>query len=127
MPRLRIILLALAACLASAPSALAASGSSAVIADCNAHGKLTRTYTVKALRTALQTMPADVKEYTNCSDVIQQALLAQLSGSKGGGSGGAGSSGGSSVPTWLIVVLVLLALSALTLGAVAVRRRGANT
>src|SRR5437868_6292312 len=122
MRKLLITLLVLAAFPVLATSALGATGSSAVIADCNAHGKLTRTYTVKELRTALQTMPADVKEYTNCYDVIQQALLGQISGSKSTGSAGSGASGGSSVPTWLIVLLVLLGLSALTLGAVAVRR-----
>jgi hypothetical protein len=111
---------------AAATAAPALAASSQPIADCNAHGKLTQTYTVKELRTALATMPADVKEYTNCYDVIQQSLLTQLGGSKGSASGG-GSSGGSTFPTWLIVVLVLLALSALTLGAVAVRRRNANT
>ena len=96
--------------------------SSAVIADCNAHGKLTRTYTVKELRTALQTMSADVKEYTNCYDVIQRALLADIGGIKA--DGGGGSDGGSSfLPTPLLIVLGVLVVAAGGLAVVARRRR----
>ena len=73
------------------------------------------------LRGALTTMPADVKEYTNCYDVIQRTLLAQVGG-HGGGSGGSGS-GGSFLPTPLLVVLILLGLGAVSFGAVAIRRR----
>jgi len=105
----------------------AGAAQSQVIIDCNAHGKLTRTYSVGQLRNALATMPADVKEYTGCYDVIQQALLTTLSGAKGSGAGGSGGSGASTFPTWLIVVLVLLGLAGVTLGAVALRRRGART
>ncbi len=80
---------------------------SPVIADCNAHSQLTQHYTVAQLRTALNTMPPTVKEYTNCYDVINRALLAQVGSGSGGGSAGKGS-GGSFLPVWLIVVLVLL-------------------
>jgi len=118
-----LVLSALLALLLTATPATATQ--SQVIADCNAHGKLTQTYSAGELRTALSTMPADVKEYTDCYDVVQQALVSQLSGAKGTQAGGSGG-GGSSVPTWLIVVLVLLGLSAATLAAVAVRRRGAQ-
>ncbi|PZS12718.1 MAG: hypothetical protein DLM64_04435 [Solirubrobacterales bacterium] len=99
-----------------------------VIADCNSHGRLTRGYPVSELRTALTTMPADVKEYTDCNDVIERALLAQLGGSHarhaaGGASRAGSSSGGSFLPAPLVVVLVLLALAAVALGGVALRRR----
>jgi hypothetical protein len=97
-----------------------------VVADCNSHGHLTQTYTVAALKNALSTMSADVKEYTDCYDVIQRALLAQLSGSHQNGNGSGSGSGGSFLPTPLIVVLVLLALGAVTFGAVAIRRRGSG-
>ena len=123
-----IVLSALLGIALNASSALGAQ--SHVIGDCNAHGKLTRSYSVAELRTTLATMPADVKEYTDCYDVIQHAMLSQLSESKAGGSGGAGGSAGSGssfLPSWLIVVLVLLGLSGLTLGAVAVRRRNAQS
>jgi hypothetical protein len=92
-----------------------------VVADCNAHGRLTQTYSLGELQTALSTLPADVKEYTNCSDVINRALLAQTGSHSNSGSGGGGS-GGSFLPTPVIVILVLLVLAAATFGAMAVRR-----
>ncbi len=123
MRRLITILVLASSLLVASGTAWASSGSKAV-ADCNAHGKLTATYTEAQLRDALSTMPADIKEYTDCYDVIQHALLAQVSGSHpGGGTGGSSGSSSSFLPAWLIVVLVLLALSGLTLGAVAIRRR----
>jgi hypothetical protein len=93
-----------------------------VVADCNAHGRLTQTYSLGELQTALSTLPADVKEYTDCSDVINRALLAQTGSDAHSGSGGGGS-GGSFLPTPVIVILILLVLAAATFGAMAVRRR----
>jgi hypothetical protein len=94
----------------AAPAPLAqAAGLTPAVADCNTHASLTRHYTVAQLRSALATMPADIKEYTNCPDVIQRALLAQIGTDSG--SGGSGSGGGSFLPTPLIVVLVLLVLA----------------
>ena len=73
-------------------------------------------------------MPADVREYTDCYDVIEKQLFAQLGTSSSTGTGGSGSSsGGSVLPTWLIVVIVVLALAALTFGALAIRRRRLET
>src|SRR5947209_1469516 len=98
-----------------------------VVTDCNTHGQLTRHYSVAQLRNALATLPADVKEYTDCYDVIQRALLAQLGGpSHGGGPGSGGGSGGSFLPTPLIVLLVLLALAGAGFGMAAARRRGSS-
>jgi hypothetical protein len=93
-----------------------------VIADCNAHGKLDGHYSAAELRGALATMPADIQEYSDCYDVIQSQLLAQLSG-RGGSGGSDPGSGGSFLPTPLIVVLVVLVLAGATFGAVAIRRR----
>jgi hypothetical protein len=93
-----------------------------VVADCNAHGRLTQTYSLGELQTAISTLPADVKEYTDCFDVINRALLAQTGSHSHTGSGGGGS-GGSFLPTPVIVILVLLVLAAATFGAMAVRRR----
>jgi hypothetical protein len=90
------------------------------VADCNAHGQLLHHYTVQELQTALATMPADIKQYTSCPDVIDHQLLVQLG--KLPGSGGSGSGGGSFLPVWLIVVLVLLVAGGAAFGAVAVRR-----
>jgi hypothetical protein len=83
---------------------------SQVIADCNTHGKLTGHYSNATLRNALATLPVDVKEYTNCADVITSQLLAQVSGKHPPGSGSGGGSGGSFLPTWVIVLLVVLIL-----------------
>jgi hypothetical protein len=118
----------LAGVLAASASALVAApalgaGQSPAVADCNAHAQLTRTYTAKQLQNALATMPADIKEYTDCYDVIQRALLAQVSGRQAGGSRDSHGSGGSFLPTPVIVVIVLLALAAATFGALALRRR----
>jgi hypothetical protein len=91
------------------------------VADCNTHAALTRQYTVAQLRNALATMPADIKEYTNCPDVIQRALLAQLGGVHGGG--GPGQGGGSFLPTPLIVVLALLIVGGGAFAVYAYRRQ----
>jgi hypothetical protein len=110
------------AALAAAPAALA--GSANPVADCNAHATLTQHYSVSQLRKALSTMPADIKEYTNCYDVIQRQLLAQLGKSQPSSSNSPStSSSGSFLPTPVIVVLVVLILAAVTFGAVALRRR----
>ncbi len=104
------------------PSALAAGN--AVINDCQANGSLTHPYTVRQLRHALSVMPASVKQYTSCFDVVQNALVSARKhngtapvskSSKGGGS--------SFLPTPVIIILVVLILAALTFGALAIRRR----
>jgi hypothetical protein len=104
----------------------AASGGTAAqaITDCNDHQGLTGHYSIATLRTALATMPVDTREYTNCYDVIQKQLFAQIgtSGSGGSGTTGGGSSG-SVLPTPLLIIIILLVLAALTFGAIAIRRR----
>lgn len=105
------------------PASAPAAGFSAPVADCNAHAQLTRHYSVAELRSALAAMPVDVKEYTNCGDVIQRALLADLGRLPGGGSG---SGGGSFLPTWLIVVLALLVVGGAGFGVYSWRQRGSG-
>jgi len=100
----------------------AAAGLSGPVQDCNTHAQLTRHYTVAQLRGALATMPADIKEYTNCADVIQRALLAELGGLHG--HGGSGQGGGSFLPTPLIVLLGLLVVGGGGFAVYAGRRRG---
>ena len=106
---------------AALPATAAAAGLSPPVADCQLHGRLTRTYTHAELQQALQTMPADVAEYSNCQNVIRSALLAMVGGLTGGGSGGGG--GGSFLPVWVIAVLAVLALTAAGSAAVAMRNR----
>jgi hypothetical protein len=127
MRRLVTSLAIVCALLAVAPVVAAGQTSGSAqqaLTDCNNHGTLTGHYSPDALRNALASMPADMREYTDCYDVIEKQLFAQLGTSSSGGSGGSGSgSGGSVLPTWLIVVIVVLALAALTFGALAIRRR----
>jgi len=127
MRRLVISLAIACALSAAAPgvAGAAASGSAEqVLTDCNDHGALTGHYTTDALRNALANMPADMREYTDCYDVIEKQLFAQLGTSSSGGSSTTGSgSGGAVLATWLGMVIVVLALGALTFGALAIRRR----
>jgi hypothetical protein len=115
-------LIALALSLGAAVPASASSGS-AVVADCNSHNTLTHSYSISQLETALNTLPADVSEYTDCKDVITRELLIQQGKLKGKGSSGSSSSSGSFLPTPVIIVLVVLLLAAATFGALALRRR----
>jgi hypothetical protein len=119
--RTRPIVTVLLLVLALAPAASAAQ--SPVVTDCYSHGGLVHTYPAAALRSALQTMPATVKEYSSCYDIIESALLKQL-GQTGSNNGTGSRSGGSFLPTPVIVVLVLVALAGVTFGAIAIRRRG---
>jgi hypothetical protein len=101
-----------------------ASSGSQVVADCNSNGQLTHHYTLVQLRAALSTMPAAVKEYTDCYDVIDHQLLAQLGKLSGtGGSDGSSGSGGSFLPTPVIVLLAALLAAGAAFGVVAVRKR----
>jgi hypothetical protein len=83
--------LALVASAAGAPSALASPGQ--VVSDCNSNGYLTGHYSRADLQSALSGMGADVKEYTNCYDVIRRALAATAAGGAGHGGGGSSSGG----------------------------------
>jgi hypothetical protein len=126
MRRLVTSLTVVCALFAVVPAIAAAQGGTAAqaITDCNTNSKLTAHYSPEVLRTALATMPADVREYTDCYDVIEKQLFAELGTSSTPGTGGGGSSsGGSVLPTWLLIVIVVLALAALTFGALAIRRR----
>ncbi len=94
-----------------------------MIADCYKHLSLTRTYSVPVLQDALNTMPAEVAEYSDCHDVIERALLAEEGKLHRNAPAGGGSSSSSFLPTPLIVLLVVLVLAAATLGVLSLRRR----
>jgi hypothetical protein len=116
--------LAVVASLAAVSAGPASAVSNPVIADCVAHGALSRSYSIQQLHQALASLSATTKEYTNCQDVINRALSAAATTNNDGGTGGSGSS--SFLPTPVIVVLVVLVLAAVTFGAVAIRRRQNN-
>lgn len=67
--------------LAPAPSAFASGAD--VLIDCNDNGRLTKDYSQKEYREALAQMPADLKQYTDCENIIRRAQLG-LPGSTGG-------------------------------------------
>lgn len=114
------LLAVFAAGVLSAQPALAKNPSNRVINDCLAHrAGLTGHYTVAQLNHALQVMSAETKEYTNCPDVINRALLAAV----GHGGSGGGGGGGSFLPTPVLIILVVLVLAGVTFGALAARRR----
>ena len=102
-------------------SVAGAAGGNAIINDCEANGQLTHTYTLAQLRHALSVMPASVKQYTNCYDVIQQGLIQAR---KTGTAGPATSSGGGSfLPTPVIIVIIVLLVGAAAFGVLALMRR----
>jgi len=72
----------LALCLLLPVTPALASGAD-VIVDCNDNGHLTKTYSQKEYRAALAQMPADVRQYTDCENIIRRAQLGQP-GSTGG-------------------------------------------
>ena len=117
----------LAAMLVSASAPAAALADTSVLADCAAHQRLTEPHSLPSLRAALSTMPADVKEYTNCYDVIQHALLVQVGGEHPTGSvpSTSSGSGGSFFPAPVLVVVGLLIVAAGGFGLLALRRRSA--
>jgi hypothetical protein len=46
----------------------------AVLKDCTATGRLTRSYPAATLRRAKKQMPIDVRDYSNCPQMIRSAL-----------------------------------------------------
>jgi hypothetical protein len=116
-------ILAVAASAALLTAAPASAKFTAPVADCNAHTQLTRHYTPAQLTQALNTMPSDVKEYTDCYDVINRALLAEIGGIKTGAPASAGTGGSSFLPTPLLILLGVLIVAAAGFGIVALRRR----
>lgn len=93
--RITTILLAVCACLA-APTAALADGD-AVLRDCNDNGKLDKKYKQSEYRDAIENIPTDLDEYTDCRDVIRRAQLG-LGGSSSSGSGSGSGSSGTGTP-----------------------------
>lgn len=113
------VALTLAAC-ALLPAA-AFAGLNPVVGDCYTHTHLTKHYTTQQLQQALNNIPPDIAEYSNCPDVIREQLDQQLGGGGHGGSGGGG--GSSFLPVWLIILIVVIVLGGGG-ATIAARRRG---
>lgn len=103
MTPLRFTLVLLAA-LALAPASAFGSAKD-VIKDCQ-DGSISGKYSQKDFNDALNSIPTDVDEYTDCRDVIRRAQLGSAGGSSGSSAapgvpgapgGGAGTSGGAPV------------------------------
>jgi hypothetical protein len=110
---------------ALAPTALASSGAGGALVDCNAHAQLTQTYSAGQLQSALRTMPADQKEYTDCYDVIQRALLADIGHLHAASDGDSQQGGGSSfLSAPVIIGIVVVAFAAVMVTGLVVQRRG---
>lgn len=71
-----------------------------VIKDCNEDGQLDRKYSNDELTKALDNLPSDIDEYSDCREVISAAITggSDRGENRGAGSGGDGSGGGSAVP-----------------------------
>src|SRR3712207_4673250 len=72
-----------------------------ILRECSQHGRLTGDYTAQQIRDARNNIPDDIDEYTDCWDVLTQALLSRAGGdsnSGGGGGGGETGGGGTSAP-----------------------------
>jgi hypothetical protein len=83
----RLLITAVLGCLLL-PAAAWGSGR-AVIKDCTDDGVIQGHYSQQDYKDALNNLPTDVDEYTDCRDVIKRAQL----GGTGGGSGGSGTPG----------------------------------
>lgn len=82
MPRLLTPLILIAALVALALPGSAAASADGVIRDCSRDGKLDQSYTRAELRGALSNLPADLREYSDCSEIIAAAV-----GNAAGGTG----------------------------------------
>ena len=85
----------LLAVLVAAPAALADSTRTKILQECQ-DGRLTGDYTSRQIRDARNNIPDDIDQYSDCRDVLRNALLDQAgsSGNNGGGGGGGGGTGG---------------------------------
>jgi hypothetical protein len=95
LPR-TVFVACLLALLVAAPGAFADSTRAKILRECQ-DGRLTGNYTSRQIRDALNNIPDDVDQYSDCRDVLRGALLNQAgnSGSGGGGGGGTGGTGGT--------------------------------
>jgi hypothetical protein len=84
----------LLAVLVAAPAAFADSTRTKILRECQ-DGRLTGDYTSKQIRDALNNIPDDIDQYSDCRDVLRGALLNDAGNSGNGGGGGGGGTGGA--------------------------------
>lgn len=93
LPRHLLVVAALA--LVAFPGDAFAASPLQVIKDCNQDGQLNRKYSNSELRKALDNLPSDIDEYSDCRDVISAAITGGSDkGNRGGAGGGGGETGG---------------------------------
>ena len=88
----------LLAVLVGAPAALADSTRTKILQECQ-DGRLTGDYTSRQIRDALNNIPDDIDQYSDCRDVLRNALLNQA-GNSGNNGGGGGTGGGGDRRRW---------------------------
>ena len=93
MRRTLPFILALAALLLAAAPALADSNQR-IYNDCQDNGRIDGRYTQREFQKALNDLPSDLDEYTDCRDVIRRGQLAVAGGGGSGGGGGVLGGGG---------------------------------
>jgi len=96
-----ITLLTACACLlalALVPSLALANGED-VLRDCNDNGKLDKQYKQSEYRDAIENIPTDLDEYTDCRDVIRRAQLGLGTGGGGGSTSGGATAGAGGAAT----------------------------
>ena len=85
--------------LALPSAALASKCGDQVLADWADNGQVDRTYALHCYQDAVDSIPADIRDYANAEEVISRALAAQANNNGGNNGGGTGSSSGGSVGT----------------------------
>src|SRR5215218_455719 len=95
--RLRLSLALLVLLLVPVASAMASGRD--VLRDCADDEVLSKTYTQKEYRDALNELATDSSEYSDCESVIRRAQLEQAAGRKRSNSGGGGGGGGGTTPS----------------------------
>jgi hypothetical protein len=91
MPRTTVFLACLLALLVAAP-ANAQSTRTKILRECQ-DGALRGDYSTREIRDARNNIPDDIDQYSNCRDVLSEALADRIGGA-GGGDGGAGDASG---------------------------------
>jgi hypothetical protein len=110
IPRLPAVLGALTlAAMLIVPATAYSSEASTIINRCT-HGKSLSGFSQQAYRKALQQVPTEVSEYTDCSELIRKAQLAGAAGHRGSGAniggGGRGEGGGGAAGASPVSALV---------------------